>query len=177
VRPRTGPPWIWLAFLAFGVVAVGIVFVALAAEEEERPERRGAERPEVPELTALDYRIASDRVERMGLVADSYPVQDAAPAGTVVSQEPAAGTRVARDHRVVVNVSTGPGRVAPLPVPELTGFTAERARQIARERGFTVRTLEQRAAMPEEVGQVVLQEPESGGRAPALTQITLYVGR
>ena len=177
MRPRTGPPGIWLALLAFGVVAVAVVLLALAADEEEAPERRPAGQVTVPELTALDYRIASDRVERAGLLADSFPVDDDAPAGTVVGQEPAAGTRVGRDHRVVLNVSTGPGRVAPLPVPDVTGSPAPEARALLRERGFTMRTLDREAPTPEEVGEVLLQEPAAGTRAPALSQITLYVGR
>ena len=177
MRPQTGPGWLWLGFLAFGVVAVGIVFIALAADEDERPRERRAAAVAVPELRALDYRLASGQVERLGLVADSYPVEDEAAAGTVVAQDPAAGTRLSRGERVRMNVSTGPGEVAPLAVPDVTGTPAPEARRLARDRGFTTRTLDREAPSAEDVGEVLVQEPAAGARVPALTQITLYVGR
>ena len=177
MRPWTGPPWIWIGFLAFGIVAVGVVFVALAADDDERRRQRGPQTVAVPELVALDYRPASERLETAGLVADSYPVDDETPAGIVVAQDPPAGTRIARGASVRLNVSNGPGRVAPLPVPDLTGSRAADARRIAWERGFTTRTRDRDAPSAEEAGEVLLQEPAAGTRVPALTQITLYVGR
>jgi beta-lactam-binding protein with PASTA domain len=104
-------------------------------------------------------------------------VEDEAPAGTVVAQDPPARTRIAEGERVRLNVSTGPGEVAPLPVPDLTGSRAAEARRLAWERGFTTRTVGRGAPSPEQVGEVLLQEPEAGARVPALSQITLYVGR
>jgi beta-lactam-binding protein with PASTA domain len=61
-------------------------------------------------------------------------------------------------------------------VPGLSGPAAS-ARTAAREFGFTVRTVEQRAGSSQRVGMVLRQSPGALSQARELTQITLYVGR
>lgn len=131
----------------------------------------------VPEVAGLDFVAAGERAEAVGLIADSYPVEADAARGRVVSQEPASGTEVAPTRRLRLNVSLGTGEQEELRVPDVTGPKAPQARRIAWERGFTTITADRDAPSAEEVDEVILQEPAAGTRAPALTQITLYVGR
>jgi serine/threonine-protein kinase len=131
----------------------------------------------VPDVVGQDHVDAGAAVEALGLVADSYPVPSDEAAGTVVSQNPAAGQELETGESVRLNVSLGPDPPEPIEVPDVTGPEASEARAQAREAGFTVRTIYREAPQPDNVGEVLDQRPAAGTTAPALTQITLFVGR
>jgi beta-lactam-binding protein with PASTA domain len=59
----------------------------------------------------------------------------------------------------------------------VTGPTEDEARRIAEDAGFEVRVEETNAPTAEEVGEVVLQRPDAGTRAPEGSELTLFVGR
>lgn len=131
----------------------------------------------VPEVVGQGQVEAGEAIEALGLKADSYPVASAEAPGTVVGQDPAAGSNVANGSTVRLNVALGSGSRPGKEVPDVTGPKESDARASARANGFTVRTVDRDAPTPEEVGEVILQEPAAGATAPELTQITLYVGR
>jgi serine/threonine-protein kinase len=131
----------------------------------------------VQDVVGLDQVEAGAVLEGDGLVADSYPVASDQPAGTVVAQSPAAGEELEPGETIRLNVSLGPDAPEPLEVPDVTGPEASDAREIAREAGFTVRTLYRDAPSEDEIGEVLDQRPAAGTTAPALSQITLFVGR
>lgn len=201
---RGGPQWIWIALIGIALVAGVIVLLALAnggGEAKEAAETEAetvvvteteggggedggagetTEAPTsavVPDVRRMMLPAAGERAADAGLIADSYPVEDAAAAGTVVAQNPAPGTDVAPTRRLRLDVSVGPEPRETVRVPDVTGPKAPRARQIAWERGFTTLTADRDAPTAEEVDEVILQEPAAGTQAPAFTQITLYVGR
>ena len=177
-RPR-GPadnPFFWLALLGIAAVALALVAVYLATREDERPgrERRVAE---MPLAVGGDHVQAATAIEELGLVVDSFPVESAEPAGKVVAQSPEEGVRLPRGSRVRLDVSTGPTAREAATVPDVTGPRGADARERVRAAGFTVRTVRRAAPSPEEVGEVIDQEPAAGSQAPGLSQITLFVGR
>jgi beta-lactam-binding protein with PASTA domain len=131
----------------------------------------------VPDVVGRDHAEAGADIEARGLVADSYPVPTDTERGTVVAQSPEPATDLPEGETVRLNVALGTDEREPLAVPDVTGALAPDARAIARREGFTVRTLYRDAPSPEEVGEVVLQEPDAGTTAPVLSQITIYVGR
>jgi eukaryotic-like serine/threonine-protein kinase len=131
----------------------------------------------LPDAVGQNQVEAGDLLEGSGVVADSYPVPSDEPAGTVISQNPAAGTVVKEGDTVRLNVSLGPDPRETSEIPDVTGLEASQARHRARAEGFTVRTVERQAPSAEEVGEVLTQSPASGTAAPVLTQITIYVGR
>jgi hypothetical protein len=171
-------PWLWLALLAIGVAAAAIVLVAVIAARDDEPDPRPRARPpvSVPLAVGSDYADASTAIEELGLVADTFPVSSGQPAGRVLDQSPAAGTRLRRGERVRLNVSLGPAPLPMTPVPDVTGPPAAAARAELRRAGFTVRTIFDDAPSPREVGDVVGQHPEARALAPALTQVTIVVG-
>jgi eukaryotic-like serine/threonine-protein kinase len=131
----------------------------------------------VPDVVGQSQVDAGELLEDDGLVADSYPVPSDEPAGTVISQRPAAGTELQEGETVRLNVSLGPAERETTEIPDVTGLEASEARRRARAEGFTVRTLPREAPSDEEVGEVLTQTPAAGATAPILTQITLFVGR
>lgn len=131
----------------------------------------------VPDVVGQSQVEAGDVLEGNGVVADSYPVPSDEPAGTVISQNPAAGTVVKEGETVRLNVALGPGPRETTDIPDVTGLEASEARQRARVEGFTVRTVFREAPSQEEVEEVLTQAPAAGASAPILTQLTLFVGR
>jgi serine/threonine-protein kinase len=88
------------------------------------------------------------------------------PAGTVVSQDPAAGATFQPGQTVVVRVSTGPQLV---PVPNPVGMTVQDARQLLQNAGFQVKV-----NTFINFGRVFAYSPV--GQAPPGSVITLEVG-
>ena len=88
------------------------------------------------------------------------------PAGTVVSQEPAAGAIFQPGQTVVVQVSSGPQLV---PVPDPRGMTVQDARQLLQNAGFQVKVNSFLS-----FGRVFAYSPM--GEAPPGSTITLEVG-
>ena len=190
VAPEPPPPrnpWLWLALLAVAVVAAAIVFFAALADrigdDDERAETETVavvappSTVVVPELVGFDHADAGRQAEDAGLVANTYPVDSDAPAGQVVAQDPAAGVEVDASERLRLDVSLGPDQLVAVMVPDVTGAEAAQAREILRRAGFTVLTVDEDAPTPDEVGQVLLQDPAAGTEAPALTQVTVYTAR
>ncbi len=131
----------------------------------------------VPSVVGLSQVRAIDSIERAGLRVDSFPVASSKPRGTVVSQLPAAQTRVPPRSLVRINVSLGPGTPPQRTVPDVLGQTEVDARRTLARAGFTVRTSDQPTSDASENGIVVKQKPTGGQRAAAGSQILLYVGR
>ena len=203
--PRRPPPspWPWLLLLALLVVGglIALVLWQNGTFDEEEDTRTvvvqtvtgegdtvvettttagGGDEPAeatVPDVKGQGQVEAGETIEALGLKADTYPVDSAEAPGTVVEQEPDAGTTVAGGSTVRLNVALGSGSRPGKEIPDVTGPKESDARASARASGFTVRTVDRDAPTPEEVGEVILQEPAAGSTAPGLTQITLYVGR
>ena len=131
----------------------------------------------VPDVVGDDHVSAGARVDGLNLIADSFPVESDQPRGTVVAQDPEAGTPVPPRTHVRLDIAIGPGERPSAVVPDVTGPNEIEARATVREAGFTVRTIDRTAPTPEERGEVILQRPAAGTEAPVLTQIRLYVGR
>ena len=93
---------------------------------------------------------------------------------TTAPTEPAATTT---ETETVVETETVEEDGALVEVPDVTGPTEDEARRIAEEAGFDVRVEDTNAPTAEEVGEVVLQRPDAGTRAPEGSEITLFVGR
>jgi beta-lactam-binding protein with PASTA domain len=131
----------------------------------------------VPSVVGDDHVAAGARVDGLNLIADSYPVESDQPRGTVVAQDPEAGTPVPPRTHVRLDVAIGTGERPAATVPDVTGPNEVEARATVREAGFTVRTIDRAAPTPEERGEVILQRPAAGTSVPVLTQIRLFVGR
>jgi beta-lactam-binding protein with PASTA domain len=172
-------PWLWLGALAVGLAAILIVVIAVLAARDDEPERRTRPRAQpvtVPLAVGADHVEAAAAIEELGLIVDTFPTASEQPAGRVLDQTPAAGTRLRPGERVRLDVSLGAAPLPMTPIPDVTGPRGDAARAELRRAGFTVRTTFRSAPSREELGEVILQGPEAGALAPGLTQVTIYVG-
>ena len=106
------------------------------------------------------------------LVTRQYQESDTVAADTIISTDPAAGTKVAENQVIVVYVSSGKGQVT---VPDLSGMTEEAAATALTNAKLTLGTITpvNSASVPQ--GQVVSSAPASGQRVVAGTTINLNV--
>jgi serine/threonine-protein kinase len=130
----------------------------------------------VPNVVGMGQLQAMTRLQAAGYRVDSYPAASNRPRGLVVSQRPPAGTRAPRNFVVRINVSLGPGRRPLRVVPDVVGKSELEAKRILAKVGFTVRTVSQ-ATESSATGTVVVdQKPPAGNRAPAGSQVLIYLG-
>jgi beta-lactam-binding protein with PASTA domain len=132
---------------------------------------------EVPGVLQVGFVDSARMVEERGFVAETYPVSSKKPRGTVIRQEPAPGTPLARGRTVRLYVALGKGSRGAVKLGDYTGLPERQARELLERAGFTVRTADRRAPSRKLVGEVLRQRPGAGPRLPVLTQVTLYVGR
>ncbi len=121
---------------------------------------RGPERHDVPQVRGKTLDDAQQALDGAKLAyGDAVNRFDEKIAkGRVISTDPKSGTALSRNTAVDVIVSLGP---RPIPVPDLTGRTVDRAQAALERRGFEVKTTEVNSDTVAE-GRVVSQSPASG---------------
>lgn len=161
-------------------VPAGVVIASTpAAGEVVRHDTRvdvvvsaGREPVELPDVTGATQADAAAALEAAGLavgnVAEEY--SDTVPEGTVISQEPAAGTtQLYRGDAVSLTVSLGPELFA---VPDVVGRQLADATRTLEAAGFTVRVEEILGGF---FGTVRAMDPGPGTMLPRGATVTLTV--
>jgi serine/threonine-protein kinase len=153
-----GPPgsaWVGAAMvgllLLMAVVSVGIV--QAAGREARRPP---VAQVQVPAQVGRPGEVAAAELNRRGFVVDLQPEPNiVVPAGTVVGQEPVAGSKLEQGSRVVLRVSSGPPGTR---VPDVRGLPAAEAVRSLSNSGLGA---EQRPVFNDRVraGEVVASSP------------------
>jgi beta-lactam-binding protein with PASTA domain len=131
----------------------------------------------VPGVLEVGFVDSARMVEDRGYVADTYPVASKRLRGTVVRQQPAPGTRLARGRTVRLYVAVGRGARGAVELADYTGLPERQARELLERAGFTVRTVDAPAPSRKSIGKVLKQRPVPPKSLPVLSQVTLFVGR
>jgi beta-lactam-binding protein with PASTA domain len=132
---------------------------------------KGRSRVTVPNAVGRSQGDARDQLVQAGFTVTTAQVFSDQPTGTVVAQDPAAGTRSAPGTKVRINVSKG---AAAVQVPSEVGSTVDDATAALSAKGFKVQTT--RVASSEVVDTVVSQSP-AGGSAPKGATVQLSVSQ
>jgi eukaryotic-like serine/threonine-protein kinase len=135
---------------------------------------QGAKQIEIPNVVGQPYASARSTLLGAGLNASETFVDSNQPADTVVSQSPAAGTRVGAGTTVTLSVSRG--STATTPVPDVSNQDEPTAKAILNGSGFKVKVMKQPVTDPGEQGIVISQQPGGGTSAPAGSTVTIFVG-
>ena len=129
----------------------------------------------VPDVVGQTEADATGAITGLGLVAASSETpDDTVPAGSVISQDPAAGTEVADGSTVNIAVSTGPDTPANVPVPDVSGKSGADAQAELEAGGFTVVSEEQSSA-DVEAGLVIETNPSAGTEVAPGTEVKMIV--
>jgi beta-lactam-binding protein with PASTA domain len=126
----------------------------------------------VPPVVGLTQTAATAALTGTGLTVGTVTsVANAAPAGIVLSQSPAAGSTATQGSTVNLTVSSGPAQVT---VPSVVGLTQAAATAALTGTGLTVGTVT-RVANAAPVGTVLIQSPMAGSTAQQGSAVTLAV--
>ena len=135
---------------------------------------QGAKQIEIPNVVGQPYASARSTLLGQGLNATETFVDSNQPPDTVVSQSPAAGTRVGSGTTVTLSVSRG--STATTPVPDVSNQDEPTAKAILQGSGFKVKVMKQPVTDPGEQGIVISQQPGGGTNATAGSTVTIFVG-
>jgi beta-lactam-binding protein with PASTA domain len=127
----------------------------------------------VPNVLRIQQSAAQRRLHDAGLRPLVKYVPSSQPAGVVLGQSPAGGTKVKKGSRVRLGVSRGPNPTLTV-VPNVVGKDKQSATTTLQNAGFKVQVL--RVANPSQSGMVVDEQPAGGSRAPDGSTVTIYVG-
>jgi hypothetical protein len=127
---------------------------------------------QVPDVIGLSAAEAQRAIMEVGLTLDSVTrmPHPRTPQGVVLAQTPVGGQQVRNGGGVGVAVSIGPARAL---VPDVRGFTADRAAELLGRRGFQVSLRERLSDEP--AGEVVGVEPAAGTELQLPAAVTLHV--
>jgi serine/threonine-protein kinase len=126
----------------------------------------------VPDVSGEPYENAVGALKGQGFKVARQDVANAAEEGTVIGQNPSAGTEAAVGSTVTLSVSKGPELVS---VPAVSGDDQQTATQILQQQGLTVTVIQQDVTDPTQDGLVLAQDP-AGGRVQQGSAVTITVG-
>jgi beta-lactam-binding protein with PASTA domain len=138
---------------------------------------KGTGRVTVPSVVGQTASDAGANLREAGLQARVVRVPSTEPAGTVVAQNPPAGSELQRSKVVRINVSSGTRATTGVEIPDVTSLDEEEARAELEAAGFVVRV--ERESVPDETmdGIVLRQDPPPGERDRRGAQVTITVGQ
>jgi serine/threonine-protein kinase len=125
----------------------------------------------VANAVGLTQANARDQLVKAGFTVTTAQVFSDQPVGTVVAQDPAAGTRTAPGTKVRINVSKGSAQV---PVPSEVGSPLADAKAALEAKGFTVASTLVPAS---QAADTVVSQSPVGGAAPKGSTVQLNVSQ
>jgi beta-lactam-binding protein with PASTA domain len=132
----------------------------------------GPARETVPDLVGEQLNEALKDLQQAGFTSEVAQVFSEDASGTVVRQEPEAGTRLKEGELVRLTVSKG---AKPVPVPDVVGQQVSEATAALREAGFEVNIVTVPSNEP--AGTVVAQNPAAGTVSEQETKVRLNVAQ
>ena len=122
---------------------------------------KGGEEIEMPDLTGLSKSDAEAQLKKMGLKLGSvYEKYSNEEAGTVIKQDPKAGTKISRGQTVDITVSKGK-QSHKVSVPDVTGVSLDAAKAALQSHGLRVGSVSKQESR-QATGTVISQSPASG---------------
>ncbi len=159
--------WITVAV----VLILGLLGFGLKAYLDNQ--RTKANTIEVPSVVQKPEEVAKAELTRAGLrVAISREASDSADQGTVISQDPAAGSSAQKNDVVSITISTGPNNVA---VPDLEGKTVDQAQQILEGMKLKLGKTSQVDDSKLDKGQIISTSPSADSLVAPGTSIAINV--
>jgi len=168
-------PWVWVAGVLGLVVLVvaGLLFFRVLAASSLPAATPGPGSVTLPSFINGTYADANARADQLGIVlAPTYVKQNNAADGTIVGQDPPAGTSVSQGSTVKVDVVSGKDLV---PVPSIVGLTESAAIQalVSGNLQLGTRTVDFDPAIP--AGSVISQSPPADLSVPTDTPVDYVV--
>ena len=135
---------------------------------------KGGEELTMPDLQGLSKSEAEAKLQKMGLkLGTVYEKNSDEEAGTVISQDPKAGSKISKGQEVDIIVSKGP-KTKKVSVPTVTGATFENAQNALTARGLSVGSVTKQQSS-QAAGTVISQSVAGGSEVEAGTSVDLVI--
>ena len=134
----------------------------------------GPEQATMPDVVGLTRDAAETKLTRERLDVRVERRESDEPEDDVISQTPAAGTKLDKGERVTIVVSEGRKQVD---VPNLVGLSEADARRLLRSEGLGITVRRRTTDNEEEDGQVLDQRPGAGTEVDEGRSVIVIVGR
>jgi serine/threonine-protein kinase len=128
---------------------------------------------DVPNVVGSTRAQAEERLRLLNLRVTVTEVDNPAPGGQVLEQDPGPGAKVAPDSEVKLKVSKGNQK----PVPNVAGKSETEARAILEAAGFQVSVVDVTVQDPEQADRVQSQSPKANATANSGSRVVINVGR
>jgi beta-lactam-binding protein with PASTA domain len=128
----------------------------------------------VPDVVSLTQSAATSAITSAGLTVGTITTASSttAPAGSVISQNPIAGTQIAQGGAVALVVSSGPPLVA---VPDVVTLTQSAATSAITAAGLTIGTITTASSTAVPAGSVISQNPMAGTQVVQGSAVALVI--
>ncbi len=137
---------------------------------------KGGEGVDIPDLKGLSKSSAIERLQKMSLVLGSvYEKHSDDEPGTVVSQDPAPGSKSSRGQSVDITVSKGP-KTKRVSVPDVTGASMETAKSTLSGKGLSAGSIT-RSPSTQAPGTVISQSPVAGSEIDEGSTVDLVLAQ
>jgi len=133
----------------------------------------GSDLVEVPSVVGLSQQIAENQIESADLLPNVETEDSDQPEGTVIAQDPGAGSQIESGSEVSIVISTGAGSVL---VPDVVGLFRDGAVRVLTNRGLDVVVDEELTSDSSQDGRVLDQAPEPNQRVRQGDAVTIVVG-
>jgi serine/threonine-protein kinase len=135
---------------------------------------KGPREIEIPSVAGQPFESARATLLAAGFEVERRDVDSDQPEGTVVGQQPSAGSLAGAGATVTLDVSTGPQTIE---VPRVESLDRATAAGTLEGSGFRVRVVQRDTTDPALDNLVLDQSPAGGTQAEAGTVVTIGVGR
>jgi beta-lactam-binding protein with PASTA domain len=156
-------PWRWILLGLLALALAGLAAWALTRPVEVV----------VPTVLGEKEDRATELLEAEGFEVDVEEFESEQPAGTVVEQDPRAGTEAEEGATVTLSVSEGLGTAK---VPDVAGLPEREAVKRLEDRGFAVDS-ESEFSSEVGAGRVIETEPSAGTTIEGGSEVTLIVSQ
>jgi beta-lactam-binding protein with PASTA domain len=160
---RYANPWPWLAVALVLLLIGGGVAAYLLTR---------APKVVVPAVTGEQLNVARTQLQNENFAISVINVTSPRPSGTVIGQDPGAGTRAAKGATVTLTVSQGPGVTS---VPPVTRLPLAQAEQLIARAGLRVSRVVMESSTQIPRGEVISSDPSAGDTPLAGSGVALFV--
>lgn len=138
---------------------------------------RGSSKVAVPDIMGQTAAFAESKLREAGLNPDRQPdvFSETAPEGSIISQDPAAGTPVQKGSSVKYVVSKGAQPPKEVNVPDLKNLTVDQASARLAQEGLVLGTTTEQYSETVGVDKVISQSPGAGQKATEGSSVNVVI--
>ncbi len=176
-KKNSGPMIIGIIVIVIAIIGVGaFVGISMAKGSSSSSLTATTTQVTVPNVINDTKSQAKSAIEELGLVYKEQEVENSQTAGTVISTNPAAGTKVDKGSTVVVTVSAGESTT--VTVPDLNGKTVAEATATLNNLGLNINAVKgNNASSSSQNGLIYSQDPGSSYQVKSGSTVTVtYYG-